>query len=82
MSAMPRSLPGSATRDLPRRRRARRRAAVFGLILAGLLSLPSAAQALTVPLAGAPVSAASAPQPVPAPAVEPAPGPVPSPAPA
>jgi len=65
-----------------RPRHTRRRAAVLGLLLAGALALPTAAQALAAPLLTAPVRAASAPQPAPAPGTSAVPGPVPSPAPA
>ena len=64
-----------------RPRRARRHATVLGLILAGALALPTAAQALTAPLAATAIRTASAPQPVPSPGANPAPGPVPSPTP-
>jgi hypothetical protein len=64
-----------------RSRRTRRRSVVLGLLLAGTLTLPTAAQALTMPAAAAPIRTATAPQPVPAPGANPAPGPVPSPTP-
>jgi hypothetical protein len=69
--------PARPVRD----RRTRRSSVVLGLILAGALALPTAAQALTAPLAATPIRTASAPQPVPSPGTNPAPGPVPSPTP-
>ncbi len=54
---------------------------MLGLLLAGTLTLPTAAQALTMPAAATPIRTSSAPQPVPSPGTSPAPGPVPSPAP-
>lgn len=71
--------PPSAPASKPRR--VRRRATLLALVLASLLALPTAAQAVVAPLAAAPVHAASAPQPAPSPTPNPAPGPVPSPTP-
>jgi hypothetical protein len=65
----------------PGPRRARRRSVVLGMILAGILALPTAAQAIAAPLAAAPIRTAPASQPVPSPGTSPAPGPVPSPTP-
>ena len=78
---MPRP-PNPPPASTARPRRIHRRAVVLGLILAGALALPTAAQALTAPLAITAVHAASAPQPMPSPTTNPPPGPVPSPAPA